>query len=91
MKTEFAVRKKLAGAMVWSIDTDDFLGECSKGPNSNDRRFNQNFPLMRTINEVLAKQSNEIDDNFIEDNQDGGATGVVSSLMLVLGCIVLLY
>lgn len=27
-KVRFAVRHGLAGAMVWSVDTDDFLGDC---------------------------------------------------------------
>ena len=27
LKTEFALREKLAGVMIWAIDTDDFMGE----------------------------------------------------------------
>jgi len=42
-KSEYAYDQGLAGVMVWSIDTDDFLGMCN-GPK---------FPLLRTINHAL--------------------------------------
>lgn len=43
LKTQFAYKNRLAGVMVWSIDTDDFRGNCG-GPR---------FPLLRTINRAL--------------------------------------
>ena len=45
IKAEFANHLGLAGAFVWSIDTDDFNGENSDEP----------FPLMKTINRALVK------------------------------------
>lgn len=38
-KVEFLIDKQLAGAMVWSIDADDFRNFCGDG----------NFPMLRTI------------------------------------------
>ncbi|EFN82567.1 probable chitinase 2 isoform X2 [Harpegnathos saltator] len=43
-KVEYAKKKKLAGVMVWSIDTDDFRGDC----------YGSEFPIMKAINKVLA-------------------------------------
>ncbi|XP_032672454.1 probable chitinase 2 [Odontomachus brunneus] len=43
-KVEYVKKKKLAGVMVWSIDTDDFRGEC----------YGSDFPIMTAINKVLA-------------------------------------
>ncbi|GAB1859274.1 Probable chitinase 2 [Camponotus japonicus] len=48
MKVEFAKSQKLAGVMIWSIDTDDFRGKCSTL---------QSYPLMQSINIVLANNT----------------------------------
>lgn len=67
-KVRFGVRQGLGGFMIWSIDTDDFLGKCAldtdtyadfnhmeKQPNQVVRtRVNKNFPLLRTINEAAV-------------------------------------
>lgn len=47
IKSEYAYDNDLAGVMIWSIDTDDFRGNCG-GPR---------FPLLRTINKALYKRS----------------------------------
>ncbi|TRY70996.1 hypothetical protein TCAL_02426 [Tigriopus californicus] len=47
VKSEYAYDNNLAGVMIWSIDTDDFRGNCG-GPR---------FPLLRTINKALYKRS----------------------------------
>lgn len=73
VKTRFAMRKALAGAMVWSVDTDDFLGECDTEHDTYDdfgetagvkltipRRINANYPLLRTINEAIIISLNEM-------------------------------
>ncbi|XP_025265914.1 probable chitinase 2 isoform X2 [Camponotus floridanus] len=46
IKVEYAKRWRLAGVMVFSIDMDDFRGQCSHS--------SQRYPLMKTINEVLT-------------------------------------
>lgn len=66
-KMRFAIKHQLAGIMIWSIDTDDFLGDCESEINtfidfqniSNDiklfipKRINANYPLLKTINEGI--------------------------------------
>lgn len=49
IKTRFANAMNLGGAMIWSIETDDFLGEC----------HGQKFPLLNTINRVFAEGRSE--------------------------------
>ncbi|XP_025265848.1 probable chitinase 2 [Camponotus floridanus] len=49
IKVEYAKRQRLAGVMVFSIDTDDFRGQCSQSL--------QRYPLMKTINEVLTRNT----------------------------------
>lgn len=55
-KVKFAMEKSLAGAMVWSIDTDDFHGDCSEDSGDNF----MNFPLMRSINKGIEVALEEI-------------------------------
>lgn len=43
LKSQFVKDLALAGAMVWSIETDDFLGVCGKGK----------FPLLTVINSII--------------------------------------
>lgn len=43
LKVGYAVEQQLGGAMVWSIETDDFHGICQQGK----------YPLLNTINRVL--------------------------------------
>lgn len=42
-QTQYAVDQGLAGAMVWSIETDDFLGLC----------HGEKYPMLKMINRVL--------------------------------------
>lgn len=56
-KVKFAMSKNLAGCMVWSLETDDFLGDCSQ-----KTQFN-NYPLMRSINKAIEDSLNEISKN----------------------------
>jgi GH18 family chitinase len=44
LKTNYAVQNGMAGVMVWTIETDDFRGDCGHGP----------FPLLQTVNRVLS-------------------------------------
>lgn len=72
-KIRFMVRQKLAGAMVWSVDTDDFRGECDLSDDtyadykpeagvrlSVPKRINSNYPLLRTINEAIVVAEDEL-------------------------------
>ncbi|XP_069678524.1 acidic mammalian chitinase-like [Periplaneta americana] len=43
LKAQYVVSKGLGGAMIWSLETDDFLGKC----------HGSKFPLLRAINEVF--------------------------------------
>ena len=62
VKTEFAFENKLAGIMMFSIDLDDFKGDCEA-----DR-----YPLLKTINHELFQQ---VRDEFIEENGGTYLTG----------------
>jgi len=39
---DFALRNNLAGAMIWSLETDDYRGQCGEA-----------YPLLRAINMKL--------------------------------------
>lgn len=43
LQAQYAVSKGLGGAMVWSIDTDDFQGNC----------FGKSFILIKSIYETM--------------------------------------
>jgi len=51
---EYAKRQKLAGVMVWSIDTDDFRGKCSLLHGDMALLDGRDYPLMKSINAALA-------------------------------------
>lgn len=72
-KIRFLMKKELAGAMVWSVDTDDFLGDCDTETDTYDdfkvasgvklnvpKRLNTNYPLLRTINEAILVTLDEM-------------------------------
>lgn len=107
-KVKFAMMKRLAGVMVWSVDTDDFLGKCEvyddtyadfKYVKSAPRRLNQNYPLLRTINEAttLALEEMAADEVVIPDDSENeiphgknAATSLISiSLTLSSVCVLL--
>jgi len=93
-KVEFAIRKGLAGTMVWSLDTDDFQGDCADDP-VNNPNAHVNFPLMRSINSGIEQTleqmkrdaENEIND-YKERNKKDGACSNVASSSLILTIIV---
>lgn len=72
-KIKFAMSRNLAGAMVWSIDTDDFHGDCDIDDDTfadfkpmpgvtlnTPKRIAANYPLLRTINEAMVMALDEI-------------------------------
>lgn len=78
--------KNLAGAMVWSLDTDDFHGDCAEESSSHYI----NFPLMRGINKAIEVSLEEIErdkENEIlhgnADMQNSGAFDIKSSVVVV--------
>lgn len=82
-KMQFAMKNNLGGVMTWSIDTDDFLGDCDvEHETFNDfgntagvmltfpKRVNSNYPLLRTINEAIIIALDEIDqENTIKESE----------------------
>ena len=74
-KVRYAVQKGLGGVMVWSIDTDDFQGDCDDSLNVD--RFNdfrtkpkvklnfpkmtsKTYPLLRTLNDAIVLSIDEM-------------------------------
>nr|CAD7397292.1 unnamed protein product [Timema poppensis] len=60
-KVKFAIKNKLGGIMVWSVDTDDFHGDCYE---KDDNAIAASYPLMRAINKAVfvsqREQANEV-------------------------------
>lgn len=84
------MRKGLAGAMVWSMDTDDFQGDCS---DETSEHF-VNFPLMRGINKAIEKTLAEIEqdkENEIIHGSDERTKSSSSTLVYSTFIIYLLY
>nr|AXB87806.1 chitinase 8 [Sogatella furcifera] len=50
-KVKLAMRKNLAGMMVWSVDTDDFRGECHQ---------QEPYPILRAISKSMTASLEEI-------------------------------
>lgn len=71
-KTEFAYDQRLAGVMIWSIDTDDFTGNC----------FGVKFPLLRAINNALYRKVNGL------PNKSAGAISSPISVKLILAVVI---
>ncbi|GJQ78433.1 hypothetical protein Trydic_g11554 [Trypoxylus dichotomus] len=47
-KIKFAMNQSLGGVMIWSIDTDDFRGDCYEIVNGQ-----RDFPLLRTVDKEI--------------------------------------
>ncbi|XP_077291919.1 putative chitinase 2 isoform X2 [Arctopsyche grandis] len=67
-KVRFAVSRKLRGVMVWSIDTDEFRGDCTPEPDTFVDFYNSLKELRRNpyFKEVLP----ELDMNTVHDPAD---------------------
>lgn len=59
---KYAKKTNLAGVMVWSIDTDDFTGECANlHSDILDPLTGLDYPLVRAINIAFTKTSSSDD------------------------------
>ncbi|KYM81317.1 putative chitinase 2 [Atta colombica] len=67
-KVEYAKRQKLAGVMVWSIDTDDFRGKCSLLHGDMALLDGRDYPLMKSINAALANNTISSEGNQVPDS-----------------------
>ncbi|KAG8175504.1 hypothetical protein JTE90_009138 [Oedothorax gibbosus] len=56
LKVDYLMKMKLAGAMVWSLETDDFHGKC----------HGYRFPLLQSINAVLNGSSIPLPDYNVD-------------------------
>lgn len=86
-KVRFAMEKNLAGVMVWSIDTDDFQGDCA------DSEEDSNFPLMKAINKSIETSLEDIKNRISHDKQDQKAEGShirPNVITLVVFCVFLM-
>lgn len=73
-KIEFAMAEGMAGIMVWSVDTDDFLGSCGKG----------RFPLLTSINEALVQHEQSGGSGGSGATSVGGVSQLQSFILAVI-------
>lgn len=87
-----ALKYRLAGVMIWSIDTDDFHGDCK---NEEIATLEKGFPMLRTVNIVLAESppaedSNEIPTDVDTKTDDGNNGSILKiNLILILSTIII--
>nr|CAD7586597.1 unnamed protein product [Timema genevievae] len=79
-KVKFAIKNKLGGIMVWSVDTDDFHGDCYE---KDDNAIAASYPLMRAINKAVfvsqREQANEVITQEEKDTANKKESGSSSS------------
>lgn len=92
-KVRYAMRKNLGGVMVWSIDTDDFRGDCNKEEDTFadfrekpgvkltfPTRVAKNYPLLRTLNEAIeVSLSEKYQEELIERDRENEIKPIQSS------------
>lgn len=81
-KMRFAMKLNLAGAMIWSVDTDDFRGDCEfptdtyedfrDNPNIKlnipNRKY-KNYALLNTVNDAIVLSLEELKGQETYDNE----------------------
>lgn len=71
-QVDFVNAERLAGVMVWSIDTDDFLADCAEVHEGlSDPLMGIDYPLMRSINIALARAADHEDNYYLQSNDIG--------------------
>jgi len=70
-KVGFAMGEEMAGIMIWSVDTDDFLGKCGNG----------RFPLLNAINEALVHHEQHSDAGAGAENLAPLSSTLLSALL----------
>ena len=73
-QVKFANERGFAGVMVWSIDTDDFRGDCGVLHQEYlDPLKGLNFPIMRIINQAIEDEedgnNNNNNNNYISSTK----------------------
>lgn len=63
LKVEYVMKEDLAGVMVWSIESDDFHGNC--GP--------KRYPLLTEINEIFNSQQPALESINVGVSSDAAA------------------
>ncbi|KAJ8972352.1 hypothetical protein NQ317_008762 [Molorchus minor] len=87
-KVQFAMEKGLAGAMVWSVDTDDFQGDCAEDDGVNF----VNFPLMRCINKSIIQSLKDIENQIENKRRDpNGVEKILTNKYVMFVMLVVLY
>lgn len=82
LKCEYAISRKLAGAMIWSLDLDDFTGKfCSEGK----------YPLLRSIKVTFDKHTPNVTFPSTEATTTvvvpSGSAKVAVSISLLVGLL----
>jgi len=87
---EYAKRQKLAGVMVWSIDTDDFRGKCTLLHDDMALLDGGDYALMKSINAALA---NNTIPPLLEGNQMPSSSPVqlLSNIAFALSISAMIY
>jgi hypothetical protein len=88
-QAKFTIEEDLGGVMVWSIDTDDFRGDCKASGEANS-----NYPLVTALNLAMAQaleKQNEIStpatkpfDINVVDSGSGRCLAFSATVMLLM-------
>lgn len=81
-KAKYVDENNLGGVMIWSIDTDDFHGNC----------HGISFPLVKTINLVLSHKNQQIKPKYNECRDGSIFWTIIGSIIIftLAFCVVLM-
>lgn len=85
-QAKFTIEEDLGGVMVWSIDTDDFRGDCKATGEANS-----NYPLVTALNLAMAQaleKQNEISTPATKPHDinivDSGSVAISATVLTLL-------